>query len=241
MPGIPTISSSCHSIPSTSVEQTIRSNSRDWRNLNPRSAIERWEDVEEKANQKKKNKEKEKERNKKKKKELHANNDTNTRSLPTTAVRKSEEQYHIKRPRRLWSPVPSEGEIETTEKELDFNDLTPSNPSVTYELHLGCWERVITKKERDVKYGPPGWNLCPTSPTTVTYKQQLGWQERDVKDERGRPHKKDLVQWGAVSWMNDDNRLTATESLHNGKEEKNVQREVVVRRRPRNPLPIPSV
>ncbi|KAL8696688.1 MAG: hypothetical protein Q9201_007534 [Fulgogasparrea decipioides] len=159
------------------------------------------------------------------------NNEQSTLLRPTKKRCQSvgEKKLPVKRRvkrRRFSSPLSSDEETETG-TEPDISSYPPAKlyrisnlRSSSSPLPVG---RERAPKPDDALEGANGKSKRrPLSRTAVVYKQQC-WegeilQERDVKQERGRPRKQYLVRW-EQSWV-DGTSLTAPELLRDWREKK---------------------
>ena len=162
--------------------------------------------------------------------ELQGDDNQKGTSLPFTKRRRSTAgkklpSKRVKR-RRFSSPLSSSEETEMG-AESDISSDTPANLYRTSNLSPASSPRS-TGREREPNTDKTleGANerskRRSLSRTAVVYKQQC-WegeilQERDIKQERGRPRKQYLVRW-KESWV-DGARLTAPELLQNWREKK---------------------
>lgn len=128
--------------------------------------------------------------------------------------------------RRFSSPLSSDEGIETG-MEPDISSFAPAKTYRSSNLR-SSFSPLSVGRERELKpekvlEGANGKSKRrPHSRTAVIYKQQC-WegeilQERDVKQERGRPRKQYLVRW-EQSWV-DGASLTAPELLRDWREKK---------------------
>ena len=143
----------------------------------------------------------------------------------SAAGKKPPLKRRVKR-RRFSSPLSS---AEETEKgaESDTSSYAPAKQYRTSNLRppsspLSIGRERAPNPDDALKGVNERSKRRPFSRTAVVYEQQC-WegeilQERDVKQERGRPRKQYLVRW-KESWV-DGARLTAPELLHNWREKK---------------------
>lgn len=130
--------------------------------------------------------------------------------------------------RRFSLPLSSDEDIETG-TEPDISSYAPAKIYCTSNLQSSSSPLSVGRerepKPDDVLEGAIGKSKRrPLSRTAVVYKQQF-WegeilQERDVKQERGRPRKQYLARW-EQSWV-DAASLTAPELLRDWREETQV-------------------
>lgn len=128
--------------------------------------------------------------------------------------------------RRFSSPLSSDEEIETG-TQPDISSYPPAKTYRTFNLRSSSSPLPVGRerepKPDDALEGANGKSRRrPLSRTAVVYKQQC-WegeilQERDVKQERGRPRKQYLVRW-EQSWV-DGASLAAPELLRDWREKK---------------------
>ena len=163
--------------------------------------------------------------------ELQGDDNQKSTSLPFTekrrrsAVGKKLPSKRVKR-RRFSSPISSSEETETG-AESDTSSDAPANLCRTSNLSPTS-SPLSTRRGRELnpddalKGANERSKRRSLSRTAVVYKQQC-WegeilQERDIKQERGRPRKQYLVRW-KESWV-DGARFTAPELLQNWREKK---------------------